>query len=215
MVGYWRFDGGSGYGVVPDESGQGNTATLVALDTELNWLPGKFMKALRFGTENTDRLEITPKAPLNALKTFTFAAWINMPRIDARRMTMLAQQSAGAMPVFDFFVAADGRLSIGLTTGTQSATATANQAVALNQWTHVAATYDGATLTLYQNGGAARTFTLAGDLAPSQNKVIVGNVAALTQVFAGLIDELLIYTRALPPSAIQALAGGQQPASRL
>src|SRR6185503_19656210 len=68
-----------------------------------------------------------------------------------------------------------------------------NRTVPLNNWSHVAVTYDGSRLRLYVNGVDAGSRPATGTLLPSSPEAgILGGASA----FAGSIDELRFYRRA-------------------
>ena len=73
-------------------------------------------------------------------------------------------------------------------------------ALAANTWTHLAATYDGATLKLYVNGvlvsSGARQRNVS---ATSTNPLEIGGDSIFGQYFAGIIDEVRVYNVALTP----------------
>ena len=78
----------------------------------------------------------------------------------------------------------------------------------INQWTHYAATWDGTTARLYRNGSVIEmsTPTVTFDTSPI---VVGGDLNRVDQFgFAldGLVDELLIYDRALSPGEVGMLA---------
>jgi Concanavalin A-like lectin/glucanases superfamily len=77
----------------------------------------------------------------------------------------------------------------------------------LNTWTHVAATYDGATLRLYVNGTLAAststTFYAANNSpVPFQIGTEYAN-GTRSAFFAGIIDDVAVYNRALSATEIQ------------
>ena len=79
-------------------------------------------------------------------------------------------------------------------------------------WTHVAVTYDGSVLNLYQNGKRTRSNPMArGSLGKETNPVILGgneNTAgdAAQDSFAGRIARVRIYRRALSAAEVADLA---------
>ncbi len=74
----------------------------------------------------------------------------------------------------------------------------------LNMWTHIAGTFDGSTLRLYINGQSV--WTGAGSLGPVNNASTVIGGTGSCEHFAGLLDEVKIFNRALSPAEIQAEA---------
>ena len=74
----------------------------------------------------------------------------------------------------------------------------------MNTWTHLAVTYDGATLRLYVNGVQVSSKAQTGNLVTSTHPLQIGGDSIYGQYFQGTIDEVRIYNQALSPSEIQA-----------
>jgi hydrogenase maturation factor HypE len=74
----------------------------------------------------------------------------------------------------------------------------------LNAWTHLATTYDGATLRLNVNGVVVHSQASGGTIQVSTGRLRIGGNAVWGEWFAGRIDEVRIYNRALSPAEIQA-----------
>ena len=74
----------------------------------------------------------------------------------------------------------------------------------LNAWTHVAATYDNTTLRLYVNGVQVGSRAVSGALVTSTGVLRIGGNSMWGEFFAGRIDEVRIYNRALSAGEIQA-----------
>jgi hypothetical protein len=68
----------------------------------------------------------------------------------------------------------------------------------LNTWSHLAATYDGATMKLYVNGTLVASQPQTGSLSTSTQPVAIG------LNWVGSIDEVRIYNRALSNAELQA-----------
>ena len=69
----------------------------------------------------------------------------------------------------------------------------------LGTWSHVAMTYDGSMLRLYINGADAGSRAATGTMLPAPEAGILGGASA----FAGTIDELRFYRRALSPAEVR------------
>jgi len=76
-------------------------------------------------------------------------------------------------------------------------------------WTHVAASYDGSTLRVYQDGVAVGSQGASGAISGSSSIPLWlgGNPSgASDRPFDGSIDDVRLYDRALDGDAIEALA---------
>src|SRR5205823_3984489 len=73
----------------------------------------------------------------------------------------------------------------------------------LNTWTHLAATFDGATVRLYVNGAEAVSQAQTAPLTPTAGTLQIGADSYTGENFAGRIDEVRIYNRALSAAEIQ------------
>ena len=76
-------------------------------------------------------------------------------------------------------------------------------ALPANAWTHLASSYDGATLRLYVNGTQVRSLAVTGPMTVSTGPLKLGGNAIWAEWFAGLMDDVRIYNRALTPAEIQ------------
>jgi hypothetical protein len=91
-----------------------------------------------------------------------------------------------------------GQVNIG---GEVNAIGTA--ALGLNTWSHLAATFDGSALKLYVNGTLVTTTVIAGTIPTSTGVLRIGGNSIWGEWYAGLIDDIRIYNRALTQTQIQ------------
>jgi concanavalin A-like lectin/glucanase superfamily protein len=87
--------------------------------------------------------------------------------------------------------------------GTESYVA-APTSIPLNTWTHLAMTYDGATMRLYVNGTQVSDKAISGAVQTNLNPLRIGGNVPYGQFFKGRIDEVRVYKRALSKSEVQA-----------
>ena len=71
----------------------------------------------------------------------------------------------------------------------------------LRRWTHLAMTYDGATIRRYVNGKLAGTRAAKGAIAASSYPLRFGGNAVWKEWFKGRLDEVRVYDRALTAGA--------------
>ncbi len=91
----------------------------------------------------------------------------------------------------------------GATLDSSNVTSYGREQLPANTWTHLAVTYDGSALRLYQNGREVSTRFYRGNIAESLNPLQVGGNTLLGQYFSGAIDELRIYNVALTRTQIR------------
>ena len=70
-------------------------------------------------------------------------------------------------------------------------------------WTHVATTYDGATMRLFVNGTQVASQPATGPLDASTSPLEIGGSLVDGGPFAGLIDDVRVYNTALTAAQIQ------------
>jgi hypothetical protein len=75
-------------------------------------------------------------------------------------------------------------------------------ALPLDTWSHLAATYDETTLRLYVNGVQVASRPQSGLMLTSNSPLSIGGDSLYGQYWAGLIDEVRIYNRALSTAEI-------------
>ncbi len=218
LVGWWRLDEGSGT-TAYDSSGNGRHGTLTG-DPE--WVAGKIGGALQFDGQGHERVLLgTFDVTGNAI---TIACWfkadnLDTPGDDPRMVSkaiggsndqhwfMVSSSRQSGVKVLRFRLRTDG------TTGEIKADTTTGT-IELNEWIHVATTWDGATMRIHKNGVEVGSLAKGGTLStnPAAN-VAIGNQPTVgdDRPFDGIIDDVRIYTRALTPEEIEEVMKGILP----
>jgi hypothetical protein len=191
-------------------------------DPATAWVPGKFGSALDF--DDNDRnygVRVATTARLDRLARYTVAAWVKRLRLrPTAYMSVISRQlGTGFGEVFDLSVSRDllqayapDRTDLGVSS------ASALDAAPVNVWFHVAATYDGNTIRVYQDGTEKGAVVWTMGLPSASTPLYLGTnknasgVSDSHHPWEGQIDELLLYDVALSPASIAALAGGTRPA---
>lgn len=97
------------------------------------------------------------------------------------------------------------------TNGTTSTLVASGAALRPDEWIFVAATYDGQTMRLYQDGELVGSKAKTGAIATSPAvPAAIGNQPDGSRSFDGLIDEVRLYSRALSPEDLSLVAGEGQ-----
>ena len=74
----------------------------------------------------------------------------------------------------------------------------------LNTWSHLAVTYGGGSMRLFVNGAQVATVALTGSIRTTASPLRIGGNSVWGEYFAGRIDEVRIYNRALTPAEVLA-----------
>jgi hypothetical protein len=196
LVGAWSFDAGTGTQAV-DSSPSGNNGTLNGPTWETT---GKVGGALSFDGVN-DRVDVPDAASLD-LTRLTVEAWVR-PSSSSDWRTLVMKERSGGLAYALYSSNAVGRPEADLYIGADRSTA-ATSPLPVNTWSHVAMTYDGAALKTYVNGVEASTRAQTGNPPVTANALRIGGNTVWGEYFAGLIDEVRIYNRALTATEIQA-----------
>jgi hypothetical protein len=197
LVAAYGFNEASGSGVT-DSSGLGNNGTLSGATRTT---AGKFGRALSFDGTN-DRVNIADSSSLDLTNGMTLEAWVRPSSLGGWDTVILKEQP-GSLIYALYANTGPGPASGEIDTTGGYFPQYATGALALNTWSHLAATYDGTTLRLYINGIEVGSQPVSGSLHTSSGSLRIGGNAVWGEYFAGLIDEIRIYNRALSQTEIQ------------
>src|SRR6185295_18245674 len=195
LVAAYTFNEGTGT-TVSDLSGNGNTGTI----SGATWTTsGKFGNALMFnGTSakvtmaNSTSLRLTTGMTLEAwiFPTATPTYWRSVVDKNVDGYYLMASSSVGNRPAVGGTWTGGNQNTIG------------PSVLAVNTWTHLAATFDGATARLFVNGVQVASQAQPTPLAATTGTLQIGG-NSYGEYFAGRIDEVRIYNRALSATQIQ------------
>jgi len=184
-------------------SGNGNSGTIAgALH-----VGGVFGNALSFNGTNA-LVTVASNASFALTSGMTLEAWVKPTTLSTSGWTTVVMKERTTTGLSYALYANDGAKNPSRPAGyarigfiDQEVAAT--PALPLNAWTHVAVTYDGATMRLYVGGVLRASRAQTGSIVTSTEPLrIGGNMAFASEYFAGLIDEVRVYNRALTPTEI-------------
>ncbi len=209
-VGIWDFDEGSGT-IANDTSGNNNNGTLTngpvwrCASTDKDYTPSGKGCSLEFDGINDNVNIPNSTALLSNSNIFTLEAWFYMKGGSGGHII-----SKGYAVEFNVMAFTDGRINSKLHPWFGDATAViAGPGIfSLNEWTHVAITFDGNNLKIYVNGKLEKTSTaVSGDRDKANYPVRIGEDPIYPHYswspnFNGLIDRAKIYEQALSEAQI-------------
>jgi hypothetical protein len=211
MVSWWPGDGNA------NDIQDGNNGTL---ENGATFASGLVDQAFLFNGTNQDVLIGSP-ANLRITGPITLDAWVNPSQLPANgELGSIVTKWVGSpghpnIPADSYgiwLINSGGNL---LLLGGIGDSATEDPGligatnIPLNQWTHVAMTYDSSTgtNTIYVNGTADGTRTRPNGIASNTTNVYIGrqDSSVAPRFFAGEIDEVEIFNRVLSQSEIHAI----------
>ena len=195
LVAAYNFNETSGTSVL-DSSGNNLTGTISGATRTTVSRSGQ---ALSFDGVN-DWVTVNDAAALDATRV-TIEAWVRPTAVSGWRSVVLKESPSGlAYALYSYDNAP--RPSAYVNVGGIDREVQGGTAPALNAWTHLAMTYDGTTQRLYVNGVQVATKSIAGNIAVSNLPLRIGGNAPWGEYFAGQIDDVRIYNRALTAAEI-------------
>jgi len=161
-------------------------------------VPGRAGQAIRLG-EGRDRVEILPSRGLRRRSALTAAAWV---KTSSRRGSVLCRHASQRDGCFVFGLVEEGRLRFG-----RSGAPRDSRGVADDAWHHLVGVYDAQAnrQAHYVDGARVAEFPAAGALGYRDLPIVLGETARGSWHFAGAIDEVALFDRALSPQEIGAL----------
>ncbi len=198
LVGYWRFDEATGTTAL-DQSVNGYNGTLVNGPVRSS---GRAGGAVTFDGVN-DYIQVGAQPGLTVSAELTASAWIYLTGTGGSIINNEGQYALGVI---------SGNLCWGVANedpgwhwiGT-------GWAVPANQWVHVAIVYGNGGMRAYANGALIQTYSNASgpivDALPVLNDFRIGGRQSGGHYFAGSIDEVRVYNRALTATEVRGLAG--------
>jgi hypothetical protein len=213
QVARWTFDQASD-AVVPDSSGNDLHGRLVG-DAQVVKDGDRPTRVLRLDGDG-DWVDCGNKPMLNIVSEVTVAYWMKIERFDKRYQAVISKgENAWAIARFldsDNLVVQCPSLAVADSLDGQ---VTGETDVNDGRWHHVAAVYSGTAVYLYVDGALDGSSEASGRIHCSPWNLLIGQDDfektnyGQDRSFKGLLDDVRIYSYALPEAEIMALYTGQ------
>lgn len=161
---------------------------LNATTSNVGYAFGRVGMGMLFGSMST--AEVADSTALD-IAAVTMEAWIYPTQLPTTGLRSGIMDMNGQ---YGFFLHENGQLRC-----SANVTITVDAKVPVNQWTHVACSYDGTTATIYVNGVAATPTGTGGPLSTASTSglsLAADNPAGSGSRLIGMIDELRLSSRA-------------------
>lgn len=207
LTGYWPFDGSVSNwatGKTNDISGSSNTGSLINMSTTTSPTAGKIGQAFKFnGVNQNVNVGGNTTLDFSGTASFTAVAWVNTTQISGT-YALVAKYSAGT--AWGMFLGQSTGLKLQCLKQVSPFSAFSATTIASNKWYLVACIYNGTTMQPYINGIADGSAVALGSTAAATTiPVQIGEDPGNQFPFAGTIDDVRIYNRALSASEMQQL----------
>jgi hypothetical protein len=206
LVGWWKLDEGTGTTAL-DSTGNKHDGTLMKVPA---WTTGKIGGALEFnGSDNFVRIPDDPALTFAVSKSYTLAAWAYVPQVTTgwHGIVCKGRQSGGGASYYGIWIGDNG----GVPTWYYGTWPTWGTPVAGPGWYHLVVTQDAEANTkmLYLNGELdSKAAAQAGDAAGA---LLFGSDQEPGDSFAGKIDDVQLYNRAVTAAQVLDLMKGVMP----
>jgi hypothetical protein len=199
-IAHWKLDEANGTTAV--DSVGGHDGTVVGNPT---WSAGTLGGALDFDGAG-DRVDVGSILDGSASQ-ISVTAWVFKRDTGDDRVISKSSSTAIVDHIFSLGVTGTTIRTRLRTTDNGGTSNYDGGSIPLNQWVHLAFTYDGGMLRIYMDGAETASHAITGDMIASTLDVAIGNVNATDdRYWNGLLDDVRIYDRFLDPVEIADLA---------
>jgi hypothetical protein len=203
LVGYWKFDEGSG-NVAVDSSGYGNDGTINGTP---NWVAGQIGSALDFDG-STNYVEIPNNDSFSITDTITIAAWTYMRTSASGEMAIVSKGGWEANNLPYELTETPGDVIFWQFYNDAGRDGCSPDSPPVGEWHHIAGTYDGIATKCYIDGMLGEEWQYAGKMPINSLPVTIGRRTTGGTWFNGMIDEVAIFNNALTEDEIQKIMMG-------
>jgi hypothetical protein len=205
LVGWWRFDEGSGTMAV-DASGNGNDG---AFDGNPQWATGYFGGALEFN--GSDGYVDCGSDPSLDLTTWTTMFWLNLNQNKDYNAYLV--KGLDAAENYEVLTYGDGHFHFPIlfTDGSRAYANTDAGICVVGEWAHYAYSYDSTEgRRFYKDGSLVFEDTESGIPQASTSSLTIGNEQLMGRHVNGIMDDVRIYNTVLTePEILAAMEGGE------
>ncbi|TWT67846.1 carbohydrate-binding domain-containing protein [Crateriforma conspicua] len=214
LVGHWRLDESAIGQSVADSSGNGNSGT----HTNIAVPAGPTANGVDFDSANAgalvfdgdnDFVNIAGDPSLDLSNgQFTQSVWVRPTETGRTYQGVLGFQDSGGVAgrYPGIWVQNDTQVHAGFGDGTNWNSLSTGEVLTLNEWNHVATTFDGTDYRVYVNSAEVySTDQYAGRTPTAETRVNIGRV---DNHFAGAVDDVRIFNRALTAAEVATLIDG-------
>lgn len=203
LVSWWRLEGDAN-----DAVGDNDGALIGDVDCSV---VGRYGNGCSFDGD-ADWIEIPDDDSLDVINEITISMWLYQLEeslaggnaITKDATYKLGPENQATDPLYPSY-----QMRVQTAVGGWGSYLSSNSATTLNQWVHIVGTYDSSTNTsrIYINGNldAQSTTGITGPLESNTENLFIGRGGSWVPYFKGIIDEPMIFNRALSENEVRGL----------
>ncbi|MDP8967616.1 MAG: metallophosphoesterase, partial [Actinomycetota bacterium] len=197
-AGYWRLGETDGRRAADETGTQAGRYIGGVVLRRARAADGDFDTAAAFDGEN-DTVRIPHSPEQSSSEAMSLEGWLHPVRLPSDSATVIGKEDQ-----YVIRLTATGAIVFGLWKNGLRELSTADGVIAPRAWSHVVATFDATTMTIYVNGRVRATRALAAPAEVSSEDIHLGSTNGSSHWFEGGLDEVAVYTRALPARRVRA-----------
>ena len=199
LVAYYPFNGNAN-----DESGNGNHGTVYGAVPTQDF-NGNMNSAYSFDGTN-DYIQVSDSNSLDLTTSLTFSAWIKIDSYAGDYPYLLSKEPYNYEP-YRFYFQSNQTIFGWASSATIRRVAGVSRGVPIAEWTHVAIIFNSGNIKFYHNGESISSInSTITSLYKTNGSLYIGTRTPANNALDGILDEILIYNRALSATEIQKLA---------
>ncbi len=196
LVGAWGFEEGAGTEAT-DLSGWSNDGTLA---DGVQRVAGRFGAGLELSGAD-EWVEVPDSRRLDFTTQLTLEAWVRPASAAPGWSTVLFKEQPSGF-AYALYASTDAGVPSSYLFAGGPVGLDGPAALPAGAWSHVATTYDGATVRLYVDGAEVASRPQTGAVSTSDGPLHIGGNDVWGEWFEGRVDEVRVYRRALAASEI-------------
>ena len=193
LLSSWEFNENTGT-TAADKQGVSNGSI-----TDASWATGINGSCLTFNGTSSN-VNIPHVAALNPTDAITMMAWVKTRENKSAKIFQKGDWDGPGIGIDKWL---GWQVGIRMEDNTTNSLLWGGGLPILNDWYHLALTYDGAILKMYVNGQLKNSKAVTGKLKVNTRNISIGSDNASQKFFNGFIDDVKIYGTALSQTEIQ------------
>lgn len=193
LISRWKLDEGTGTAISDTKGNNHGTAS------NISWTTGVEGNAISFNGSSSN-ISIPNHSSLSPTQELTMMAWVNAAEPKTAKIVQKGDWDGHGI-YLDRWTGWKGGIRFSNNTG--MSLDWGNGVPQMNQWYHLAMTYDGSALRLFVNGQLKAEQAASGTLHINSRPFAIGSDNGSQKFFHGKIDEVKLFGKAMTPQEIQ------------